>query len=294
MAAQTETGGLLADAILSGDILKNGRSYDGLDITKGGQFGWSPALGDIKNMGNWMSNAAYVKQNGICILLDYPRAFDLVDKSGKLAGFLSALLSVRSKNFSGVNMNMNVNVASHQFGGGGQEQKEVTNVTRTAVNAQHVYQEVAYRPITTFHEFWVELTEGNENTKIPLMAQYLKPGDLSLPHLKTATALYMEPDHLHKNIINAAIVTNMFPEGDIGEREIKSDKTADKPLTELTYTYGGIGMTNANVLEFAQKYLESLSPILHADPQRIAMYPAGAAANVKDSENGYGSINVTK
>jgi hypothetical protein len=57
-----------------------------LDLTYGGQFGWSP------NLTEWVSNQGYVRRNLVCILLEAPKFFSLMPNRQKWVECLRSLL----------------------------------------------------------------------------------------------------------------------------------------------------------------------------------------------------------
>ena len=248
----------LTDAIISGAYT---RDIDRpiLDLKYGGQQGWAP------NLTEWVSNAAYVTRPLICILLEAPRMFTVMPDPQKWISSLKALFEVHARSIDGLTQTLTVDTDQHPVGGAGEQQEEIVNVTREKSSPKFSWNEKYGMPITTFLSYWIRYGMMDPETKFALLSTLNKSEvkDL-LPDWYTATAIFIEPDPLHKKVTKAWLCTNMFPKTS-GEIVAKRDLTASQEILTIDVEFSAISQVGLGVNKFAQQILDNIN-IQRADP----------------------------
>jgi len=270
---------------LTDTILQNNTAYVAgkqavaVDVRGGGQFGYSPVYAE------WVSSAKYVRKNMICILMEAPTNFEIIDPSGTMTATLKALVELHPISIEGLNAKLTVDVAESPFGGGGQVQEDPTDVKEERPNISFKFEEKNGMPIFNFFRYWITALIMDPNTKIPTIATLPnRPAD-NLPDRYTATMLFIEPDPLHNKVVKAWLVSNMMPK-DTGDAIGRREQTAAGEQTTYDIQFTGIAQYSTGVDSLAQKILDSLS-ITGANPQRRAAFLDSIAADVAAGAKGY-------
>ena len=120
-----------------------------LDVTKGGQHGWSPNLAQL------VGNHAYVTYPLICILLEAPRAFEDLPNKQSWVSMLRSLVETHAIRIEGFEAGLEVATSSVKVGGGGEEQDHYTDVTRARTQPKFSWEEKYGKPIQTFLYYWI-------------------------------------------------------------------------------------------------------------------------------------------
>lgn len=243
----------VTDAILGQKAFGIGSNQPMLDATFGGQQGYAP------NLGEWVSNAAYVRRNLICVLLEAPKFFQKMPQPQKWVDTLRALCELHPRTIEGLNAGLTLEFDEHPIGGAGEVQQEVTDSKRARSEPVFTFVEKYGMPIQTFLYQWITYGIMDPDTKFAL-ANTLegdKPEDM-LPDQFTASMLFMEPDPQHKRVVKSWVVTNMMPFGTgdiIGKREL----TAAGEINTLSVQFTGIAQFNLGTNIFAQSILDSMN-----------------------------------
>jgi hypothetical protein len=264
-----------------------------LDLKYGGQQGWAPNLTEL------VSNQAYVTRPLICILLEVPKMFTIMPDSQKWIGSVKALFELHARSIDGFNAGLKADFDQHPVGGAGEEQEEVTNVTREKSSPKFTFIEKYGRPIQTLLEYWIMYGMMSPEAKYAMIGTMAggKVTDL-LSDWFTATCLFVEPDPLHKNVSKAWITTNMMPKG-TGDITAKRDLTSAQEMLTLDVEFTGVSQYGIGVNLFAQNILKSIN-ITHADPfmrpaaiDKIAPDVAAIDGGYKKQVETMGSTAVT-
>lgn len=275
----------LTDAIISGAYT---RDIDRpiLDLKYGGQQGWAP------NLTEWVSNAAYVTRPLICILLEAPRMFTVMPDPQKWISSLKALFEVHARSIDGLTQTLTVDTDQHPVGGAGEQQEEIVNVTREKSSPKFSWNEKYGMPITTFLSYWIRYGMMDPETKFALLSTLNKSEvkDM-LPDWYTATAIFIEPDPLHKKVTKAWLCTNMFPKTS-GEIVAKRDLTASQEILTIDVEFSAISQVGLGVNKFAQQILDNIN-IQKADPFMRPSHINKVSADV-DAANTTGYKNNTE
>jgi len=273
MAQTTET-------ILDQQAFARGVQNPMVDPTLGGQFGWS------NNIGEFVSNAAYVRRNLVCVLLEAPRFFQLMPEPQKWVDTLKTLIELQAKTVDGFQSTLSVEFDEHAVGGAGEFQQEVTDVKRGRTEPVFTYTEKYGRPIQTFIQNWIQYGMMDPDTKYALMGTLNGvKADNMLPDWYTCTVLAFEPDPSHTKIVKSYVTTNMMPKG-TGEIIGKRDLTSATETLELSIEFTGITQSTLGTNLFAQKILDSIN-IANANPYLRPSFIQDIDSEVAAGTKGY-------
>lgn len=251
----------VTEALLDGKAFSKGVTSPMLDLSYGGQMGFSPDLRE------WVSNAAYVRRNVFCLLLEAPKAFSrLTDKNPDIwVRALRALFELHPRTIEGLNSGITVETAETPVGGGGEVQEEFVDVKRARSQPVFTWDEKYGRPVQTLLYNWITYALMDPESKVAnvgtLESGY--PTDM-LPDQYTATCIFIEADPTHRKVVKAWLSTNMFPKstGDIlGSRDL----TSAMSLTQLSIEFTALTQFGQGVNQFAQKLLDNIN-ITNANP----------------------------
>ena len=243
----------LTDAILGKQAY--GRYGEGtvmLDLAHGGQHGYST------NPEEWISNQAYVQQHLTFIVLETPRFFEKMPESQKWIQTCKSIFEQHATSITGYNAALSADFEEHAFGGAGEMQQEVTNVTR--VRSEPVFEliEKAGRPIQNFLEIWMTYGMMDPESKYALMGTLSNVPEDALADWFTMSGIAFETDPLNRKVNKAWITTNMMPKG-TGDITGKRDLRTAKEILTLSVEMTGISQYGAGPRAFAQSLLDKMN-----------------------------------
>lgn len=265
----------LSDAILAGAYAKGKAPMT--DIQYGGQNGFAP------NLAEWVSNTHYVRRNLVCILIEAPAGFQLLDESQFWVRALKSMVEVHAKTIDGFSSGLEVEYQETAVSGGGEMMQDYSNITRARTNPSFTFVDMYGRPIQNFIHDWIVNLIGDPDSKIPMISTMDKgkrPADL-MADMYSATMLFFEPDPTHTKVAKAWLTTNMAPKG-TGEITGKRDLTAGGELSELTIEFTGLTQTGLGVVAFAQALLDKIN-ITNANPYAAVAFSKGIHSEVDAS-----------
>lgn len=276
---------LTQDLFLNGDAFSNGNTAQTqmFNLAQGGQMGWDVYLNQ------WVSNQAYVRRQIIPILLKAPAFFQYMPNPNHWVAALKALVELHAINIEGLKATLEVETESHPVGGAGEEQEEVTNVTRERTNVSFTWNEKFGIPVQTFLYNWIIYGLMDPNSKYPLVST-LASGNV--PPAMTAdmysmTCLFIEPDPTASKVFKSWIVTNMFPKSS-GEIEGKRNLTEPGELLEIQVDFGGVSLFTLGVNNFAQSILDQINANLpNANPYLQPSWVSAIDSDVSAQSTGY-------
>lgn len=293
-------------AIASDLVIKAGRGYAGwsptLNLQKGGQFGYANKVGVLtngKSYAEYLADHAQVETNIICRVLDYPRFFDYTDDPKMWIGCLVNLLEVKPESIDGLDSSLTVDFEEHAVGGAGEQFEEVSNVTRARSVPVFNYKELAGRAIGKFLNYWIRYGMMDPDTKVPLITNSKKFegfDGIYLPSMKAATCLFIKPDILHRNAMDAWLVTNMMPKGD-GERKGQRNITQAGTLTDLPIEFSGISLGGdvKAIMDLANSILRSTKTVRQIPDEFLQAPLDGIDPSVAAIKNtGFDLVRETK
>ena len=270
----------LADAILTG-AFTSGYSAPMLDIRNGGQMGYAP------NLAQFVSNAAYVQRNLVCLLMEAPLGFQFMPDPDFWVGALKSMVELHPKSITGFNAEVTVDFgAENAVSGGGEMQQDYTDIKRARTEPEFVLVDKYGRPFQSFIYEWITNLIGDPDTKVPNIATLAgnKPTDL-LPDMYTATMLFFEPDPTFTTIVKAWLTTNMAPKS-TGAVTGKRDITSAMESSEITIPFTGISSSSLGVRLFAQQILDQIN-LTNANPNLAPAFISGIQADVAAANTGY-------
>lgn len=270
----------ITDALLDAKAFGKGSTQPMLDVSYGGQMGYSP------NLKEWVSNQAYVRRNLIAVLLEAPRFFQLMPDPQKWVESLKSMIELHARTIEGLNAGLTVELDEHPVGGAGEMQQEVTDVKRARTEPSFGFVEKYGMPIQTFLYNWITYGLMDPDTKYALVGTLSgeKPDDM-LADWYSATVLFIEPDPTHQKVVKSWLVTNMFPKG-TGEIIGKRDLTTASEVLNLTVEFTGIAQVGLGVNTFGQEILSSIN-LANANPYLREAFQNNIASDVSAAVEGY-------
>lgn len=250
------------------------------DLRYSGQFGY---MTDPKSL---VANANYVKRDVVAILLESPTGFNHLPNSELLHGTLKALVERHAKQITGLTSTLAVEYVSQPVGGAGEEQEDVSNVTRARSQVSFVWPEKEGMPVQKFVDFWIlNLLADPETKAARVTSQPNVEIDDLLPDVRGMACLFFEPDATHRKVNKAWLVTAMMPRQG-GTVEGSRDLNAAKEGLEHTIEFTGVTTVGEGVKQIAQKFLDEMGMTGINTNLRPAIVDA-VAQDVKDSEQGF-------
>ena len=265
------------------------------NLLKGGQWAHLPMIGDKENKHAWMADQAYIRRDIIPVVLQVPKGFEYLPNKDYYIKACVALFEKHARTIEGLDSSITVNTGEHELGLEGAKYQEPVNVTVAESNVSISLTEKYGQAVKNFLDVWIRYLIMDPQTKSPLIAQYLKSkaanksqpndgsgtstantdGENNQPSLVnglalnknvwsteyyTMTVLFIEPDILNNRVVNAWLVSNMFPRS-IPNIIGKKDKKADKEIEELSIEFGGFALhsRNRHVRYMAQEMLDNLA-----------------------------------
>lgn len=269
----------VTDALLGSKAFARSHTQPMLDLTYGGQMGYSPDLAE------WVSNQAYVRRHVFCLLIEAPKFFRVMPDPEVMTRTLRALVERHPRTIEGLNSGLTVTTDETPVGGGGEMQEEVTDVKRARSQPVFGFDEKYGMPIQLFLRDWITYGLMDPDTKVANIGTLAngRPTDM-LADQYAATMLFVEPDPTHRKVVKSWLSTNMFPKltGDIlGSRDIGSAMQ----LQQLSIEFSAITQSGIGVDTFAQKLLDNIN-ITNANPNLRPAFIQGIAADVSAQVNG--------
>lgn len=249
----------LTTALIDGKAYGQGSTQPMLDLTYGGQQGFAP---DLKE---WVSNAAYVRRNVFCLLLEAPKAFEKLPNPEIWVRSLRALVELHPRTINGLNAGLTVETVDTPVGGGGEVQEEVSNVTQARSQPVMEFDEKYGMPIQNLLRNWITFALMDPNSKVANVGTLgtNAPTDM-LPDQYSASMIFIEADPTHRKVVKSWLCTNMFPKGTgdiIGSRDL----TTAMSLQQLSIEFTAITQFGLGVNVFAQKLLDNIN-LANANP----------------------------
>lgn len=272
-----------ADTLLIDKAYATGRKVPMVDLKYGGNNGHMP------DYPGYISNSPYVRRNLIIRLLAAPRGFLLLPEPEKWIETLKALIELHPQSVTGFNNQLSVEMKEAPFGGAGEMQETVSNVTRSRVQPVFNYVEKYGRPITTFYDRWVTELLMDPNSKYPNVCTRVGARDQIidlLPDFTSATIIAFEPDPTFTKIDKAWIVTDLKPKGDLAPQEGVRDIHTGGELVEFPINFTGVAQTGPGVDLVAQKLLDQMT-LTGANPMTRQAFTDSVDGNVIDVGVGY-------
>jgi hypothetical protein len=270
----------LADTILENKAYNQYGRQAMVDIRKGGQNGVAP------DFSTYISNAAYVRRNLIAILIEAPRGFQDLENPDYWVSTLKNLVELAPKSIEGLQQTLSVEHIENPFGGAGEVQQDISNVTRARSAPSFTWTEKYGKAIAAFLNGWVLNLIMDPETKYPRVVNNAeKPTDL-LPDYTGMTVLFLEPDPTGTKVITAWLSTNMRPNSNVAEITGNRDVTAALQGQDYSVEFTALTQVGEGVNTFAQELLDNMT-LTGANPNLQEAFVREIDADVKAGESGY-------
>lgn len=271
----------LTDALLpDGKAYAAGATTKMLDLQYGGTFGQSYDLHE------WVSNQAYIRKNLVCVLVQYPKAFDLLTDKEQYVGTLRSLVELHAKSIGGLTATLEVETAETAVGGAGQMHEHVVDVKEARSQISFGWDEKYGMPIERFLRNWITMFLMDPASKIAGVSTLTNGPTDMLADQYAATMLFFEPDPSHKSVVKAWLCCNMFPKSS-GENVGRRELTAGSEITSYDVQFANIAQYGVGVTAFAQRILDSLNQV-GANPQFRPAFIDAIDPVVLARKKGYG------
>lgn len=251
-----------------------------IDVSLGGQYGHAP------NFGAYVSNTGYTPRNLISLLVEAPRGLRVLPNADKSIAVLKALIENQSKQITGLRTGLTVESSERAVGGAGHMQSDPTNVTEEISQPTHVWDERYGRPVHNFWQWYIRNLIAEPITKQPGIMSLVEDGvDDQLADFFSFTTLYIEPDPLRRSVVEAWLVTNMYPTT-AGVLESQMDPTAASEVPEISIEFRGMPVVSQGVRMFAQEQLDRLNWV-NAGPMQRPAFVSKIEADINTGNGGY-------
>ncbi len=257
------------------------------DLRQGASMGYAP------DIASWVSHQPYTSRPLIVYLLEAPLAFNKLPNGNRYIAALRHMVEAMPMTVEGLNSRLDVTTDdSTPFGAGGQKHEVFTNVMEVAPDINFQWRERLGKGIYRFLSQWIRLTMMDPNTKYAT-ANTIEGVELTdaLPDQYSMSCLFIEPDPLHRTVVQSWVVTNMFPKT-TGDSTGKRDLANPAAVVDIQVPFAGIAQFGAGVDAFAQKVL-STNSLIGADPHRRKSYVDEISARVADQDFGYDKSKQT-
>jgi len=236
-----------------------GGNPNAVSLDVGGFFGWSPDLG------NYLSDQAYVRKPLELVVLESPRFFNLMPDPLRWQASFRNMMETKVIRAEGFNAALTVSTDDHAVGGAGEMMQEPVDSKRARTEPVLNFIEKYGRPIQRFIDIWIRYAIMDPEVKYAMLTTLPSnvPSDL-LADWYSATILAYEADPVHNGIEKAWLTTNFYPLG-TGEIIGLRDLTEPSALTRLSIPFSGISAVGNGINAFAQEIMNSSSRV-GADP----------------------------
>lgn len=221
----------------------------------------------------WMANGSHRRRNLQLAVLTTPSGFDLIDGGDVMRAGIKQLFETRLQSLEGLQDVLTVADAENPFGRGGEMLGEPTDVTRERSNVTTGFIDLMGRPYQRIIYNWVRLLIRDPNLGYAGIVAQLdnasKPSDW-LPDRYTMSLLAYETDPLMQYVVQAWVLTNMYPKVTpevLGSFSI----TEGDQITPYSLQWQHITDVGQGAYDLAQQHLESLT-LVGADPMRTPSF----------------------
>lgn len=253
-----------------------------VDITTGGQNGI------LQSPFQWTSNAPYVRQKIIAVLITAPYLMQYMDAPDFQLAALKSLIELMAIKIDGLQSTVSWDYDGPVVGHAGESFKSVIKAMRTPSAPSHEWPDKYGMAVTRYWTEYGRQIISDPDLQVPgIVASpaYINAGSPPiLPDQQTMTVLYIEPDVTLTQVTNAWLCTNMQPLSGgeiIGKREMGGSNETPTVTIEFT-ALTQIGKA-VNIL--ANQYLATLN-LTDLRPLELSPYANGIDPNVQAAAAG--------
>lgn len=243
-----------------------------IDLGYGGQFGWATNLKEV------ISNQAYLARPIIPVVLEVPGFFQFMPNPQKWVETLVNLVENQALTIEGLNATVSVDTDSHQVGAAGEVQEEFTKTNRAKSEPQFTWVERVGAPIRSFLTNWIQYGMADPETGYALVGTLENAPEDMLMDMYSMTVLFIEPDPMHRNVVQSWLCTNMWPKG-AGDAIGKFNKTEAREILKHNIAFTALTQHTLGTNVLAQRVLDDIV-MKNANPRLRAAFIDGMSANV--------------
>ena len=270
------------DTLMGQKAYGRGRNAPMIDLQQSGHGGHMP------DWPTYISNTPYVRRNLIIRVLAGPRGFNYLPEPEKWFATLKAVLELHPESVEGFNAQLEIETRDVSFGGAGERQESVSNVTRARVEPVFNFVEKYGRPFATFFERWVTELLMDPNTKYPNVITRVNARNQNidlLPDFTSATIIAFEPDPAFRKVDKAWLVADLKPKGTLVPVEGKRDIHNGGDLVEFSINMTGVAQISYGVELVAQAILDTMNPV-NANPMTQPAFTTAVDGNMAELKPG--------
>lgn len=248
--------------------LKTTRGY-GQDVQTGragilnlgiqGQQGW------LADMSSFPSSTDYVKMPLIVKVVRAP--FGLTRMGPEYVLAYKNLIETMMQSWSGFNRTLSVSSNETQTGHAGESFQTPTRVSRQRSQITSTIVEKDRRPVIRFLEDYVRYTIGDPEVGYPLISAMDDSVVDRLADVYAGIIIAYEPDKTFRFVENSYLVTNFYPNNDIGENTSSRQLQQDGEVPTYSLSWAGFQKVGSEVDRLAQSFID-MHRIAGIDPQR--------------------------
>lgn len=272
-----------SDTMIGNNAYGRGRNAPMVDLQYGAQNG---------HMNDWpayISNTPYVRRNLIIRVLAGPRGFNYLPEPEMWFKTLKAVFELHPESVEGFNAQLEIETRDVSFGGAGERQDAVSNVTRQRTEPVFNFIEKYGRPFAAFFEKWTTELLMDPNTKFPNVVARANAQSANidlLPDFTSATIIAFEPDPTFRKIDKAWLVADVKPKGSLVPVEGRRDIHNGGDTVEFGITFSGMAQIGEGVDLVAQAILDDMVKT-GINPLKQPAFTTEADGNIADLDSGY-------
>ena len=222
------------------------------NLARAGQLGTGARLTKLDGATPLVFNPTTV------VVLSTPSFFD---RWPKLKEMLVSLVETHAKSISGIDVSYSLETEETPIGHDGQSMKVPKRVTRSTVDPSMTFQEVTGNLVWNIFRKWIFCMQNPDTNASSLPANISNSAEIpewvNSAYSMSIAVIQYDPTGLADRIIDAAVITNMFPTatGELGlERSIGSTKTMERSIS-----FTGVLQHNENTRELGRRIAEMLA-----------------------------------
>jgi len=261
-----------------------GNKVKPLNLTVGAQ------QGSMLDPQNWNSNAGYVPQNILPVLITAPLAMRYLPDAAYRISALKSLMETMAHSITGLNSTLNVEHSEQILGHSGEQFQTLSNVTVERSIPVYRWYEKKGKAIQRYWDQYTRLLMADPHTNVPgitAQEEYIRAGSPQLlPEHTTFTMLYIEPDETMTQVINVWMIANMQPTGAGVENVGSMEKNVARDVPEAELTFTGHQVYGNEVERLAKEYLDGIN-LQNIDPTRLKPFYDAISPDVETAKTGW-------
>lgn len=242
----------------------------------------------MPNISRFHANAAYIRKNLICKVLEMPDGFSHVKDGQVYVRNLKAICEMHALSWEGFNATLTVNSEETVVGASqGNFQQTPSNVVMARTEPVMTLEEKYNLSVAEMFDFWQRQFIMNEHTKFgDIFTNGASMPTDWLPNQYSASMIFFEPDPTFTYALRVWLCVNMYPMGGV-EQTAKRSMTDDGERIEYTIPWSALTQVNTvGCFNLANTILKEMR-ITGTSPTLQPAVMTKVAANVADTKFGY-------